>query len=67
MRDILPDFVVDEIRKHYLACIADAEAKYQLNAADEDALTGALGAQLSTSKPIELHAAVSGQKQMEGR
>jgi hypothetical protein len=26
MRDILPDFVVDEIRKHYLTSVADAEA-----------------------------------------
>ena len=56
MRDILPDFVVDEIRKHYLAGVADAEAKYKFNAADEDALTGALGGQLSTVRPMVLDA-----------
>lgn len=55
MRDILPDFVVDEIRKQYVAGVADAEAKYKFNAADEDALTGALGSQLSTARPMILN------------
>ena len=54
MRDILPDFVINQIRDRYLAGVADAEAKYKYNSADEDALTGALGGALSTSQPFTL-------------
>lgn len=43
MRDILPDFVVDRIRERYLSAVADAENTFDMNSADEDSLTGALG------------------------
>ncbi|WP_316233796.1 hypothetical protein [Bradyrhizobium sp. SZCCHNPS2010] len=48
----LPDGLKRIIRDRYLAGIADAEAKYQLNAADEDALTGSLGSNMSMAHPM---------------
>src|SRR5579871_5566236 len=44
---LLPAGLKALIRDRYLAGIADAQAKYPFNAADEDALTGALGSQIS--------------------
>ncbi|MGJ5134385.1 hypothetical protein [Bradyrhizobium oligotrophicum] len=58
----LPDELKHIIRDRYLAGVADAEAKYQLNAADEDALTGALGATISMARPMIYG---NGQKQYE--
>jgi hypothetical protein len=43
MRDILPDFVIDILRDRYLAGVSDALAIFGTSAADEDALTRALG------------------------
>jgi hypothetical protein len=49
----LPDIVRDFIRDRYLAGVADAEAQYANAVGDEDSLTGALGALISTSIPRE--------------
>jgi len=47
----LPDIVLEFIRDRYLAGVADAEAQYENAMGDEDSLTGALGALISTSRP----------------
>jgi hypothetical protein len=47
---LLPDIVLDFIRDRYVAGVANAEAQYQNAAGDEDTLTGALGALISTSR-----------------
>src|ERR1700722_14548879 len=47
----LPDIVREFIRDRYLAGVADAEAQYENAMGDEDSLTGALGALISTSTP----------------
>ncbi|MEQ8765465.1 MAG: hypothetical protein RL885_16170 [Planctomycetota bacterium] len=52
MRDYLPDSVLERIRDRYLAGVADAEAKFQFNAGDEDSLTGALGSAITTPEPV---------------
>jgi len=52
MRDLLPPFVLSQIRDRYLAGVADAEAKYDMSRGDEDALTGALGQAISTPGAI---------------
>lgn len=49
---LLPPLVRGFIHDRYLAGIADAEAQYQNAAGDEDTLTGALGALVSTSGPV---------------
>ena len=48
----LPPELKRIIRDRYLAGIADAEAKYRLSSADEDALTGALGHSISMAHPM---------------
>jgi len=48
----LPPIVRRFIQDRYLAGTANAEAQYQNAAGDEDSLTGALGALISTSEPV---------------
>lgn len=48
----LPELVRTFIRDRYLAGVADAQAQYQYGAGDEDALTGALGALISMTRPV---------------
>lgn len=48
----LPEIVRNFIRDRYLAGVADAEAQYENAVGDEDTLTGALGALISTSTPM---------------
>jgi hypothetical protein len=43
---------LSHIRDHIKAGVVDAEAKFDLNEADEDAVTGALGQAISTATPI---------------
>lgn len=52
MDSIVPDAIKPFLRDRYLAGVADAEAKYRFHAADEDALTGALGNALSMPDPL---------------
>lgn len=52
MRDILPEEVLTRIRDRYVTGVADAEAGFNYNDADEDSLTGALGQAISTSNVI---------------
>jgi hypothetical protein len=51
VRDILPPELLQVIRDRYLAGVADAEATFSLNEAEEDSLTGALGQSLATVSP----------------
>src|SRR5258705_6940040 len=44
---LLPDGLKALIRDRYLAGVPDAQSKYPFSAADEDALTGALGNSIS--------------------
>ena len=48
MEDILPESVLESLREHYYAGVTAAEIGYVHNAADEDAVTGALGQELFT-------------------
>jgi hypothetical protein len=48
----LPPIVLNLIRDRYLAGVATAQAQYQNAAGDEDSLSGALGALISTSEPV---------------
>ncbi|HTV39470.1 MAG TPA: hypothetical protein VMF08_02770 [Candidatus Sulfotelmatobacter sp.] len=48
----VPDAVLKLIRKRIEDGVADAEAKFSFNEADEDAVTGALGQAISTDKPV---------------
>lgn len=48
---IAPAAVLELIRDRYLAGVANAEAKYRFGEGDEDTLTGALGAEISTGRP----------------
>ena len=43
MKDILPEPVLESLRKHYYAAVTAAEVGYEYNSADEDSVTGALG------------------------
>jgi hypothetical protein len=52
VRDILPSFVIDELRDHYYARVGQAEATFRHSQADEDSLTGALGQALLTPQRI---------------
>lgn len=52
MRDILPGIVVDTLRDRYLAGVLDAVNTFDMNAADEDALTGALGQSIATPREL---------------
>jgi hypothetical protein len=47
----LPSIVLEFIRAQYVTGVADAEAQYENAAGDEDSLTGALGALISTAGP----------------
>lgn len=49
---IVPKPVLDLIRDRIKAGVTDAEAKFRLNEADEDAITGALGHAISTPAPV---------------
>lgn len=51
MRHAIPPSLFDIIRDRYLAGVSDAEDKFEMSAADEDSLTGALGQAISTGKP----------------
>src|ERR1700689_1754658 len=48
MQDILPEAVLSALREHYYTGVKAAEIGYEYNAADEDAVTGALGQALVT-------------------
>src|ERR1700761_1425881 len=48
----LPPVVLNFIRDRYVAGVANAQAQYQNAAGDEDSLTGALGALISTPEPV---------------
>jgi len=48
----LPPIVLNFIRDRYVAGVANAQAQYQNAAGDEDSLTGALGALISTPEPV---------------
>ena len=48
---MLPPGLKSIIRDRYLAGVSDAVAKFDMNAADEDALTGALGNNISMPSP----------------
>ena len=52
MRDLLPEIVIDTLRDRYIAGVSDAVATFDMNAADEDALTGALGQAIATSRTL---------------
>ncbi len=52
MRDLLPSHLIDFLRDRYIAGVATAEASFDDNSADEDALTGALGQALAMKSPI---------------
>lgn len=52
LRDFLPSAAREFIRDRLIAGVADAEALFDLNAADEDSLTGALGQSISRHRPI---------------
>lgn len=54
MPDLLPSELINAIRGRYLSGIADAQAKFALSRADEDALTGALGSAMSMAEPATL-------------
>lgn len=49
---VLPPLVVRTLQKHFYAGVKAAEMRFKYNAADEDALTGALGDRLSEPAPI---------------
>jgi hypothetical protein len=50
--ELIPPDVLRALRDRIKGGIADAEAKFHLNDADEDAVTGALGQAISTAEPI---------------
>ena len=52
MEDILPLFVLNDIRDRYLAGVTSAEFGYKYSQGDEDSLTGALGQALLTPPRI---------------
>lgn len=52
MRDLLPEIVIDTLRDRYIAGVSDAVATFDMNAADEDALTGALGQAIATPRKL---------------
>ncbi|MEW6639722.1 MAG: hypothetical protein AB1586_04385 [Pseudomonadota bacterium] len=54
MASIIPEPLKHLLSGQYLAGVAAAEAKYRFNAGDEDALTGALGAEIVTPHPMIL-------------
>jgi hypothetical protein len=54
MRNVLPEEILTMLRDRYLAGVADAEATFTQNSADEDAVTGALGQALATPRPLRL-------------
>jgi hypothetical protein len=49
---LLPALVLDYVRDRYLAGVAEAEAKYRMGVGDEDTLTGGLGNDISTARPL---------------
>ena len=51
MRDILPEIVIQSLHDRYVAAVSDAESTFDMNRADEDSLTGALGQ--SIAMPVE--------------
>jgi len=51
MQDILPEAVLLALRDHYYAGVKQAELSFKYGAADEEALTGALGQALVTPAP----------------
>lgn len=54
MRNVLLEEILTMLRDRYLAGVADAEATFVQNSADEDAVTGALGQALATPRPLRL-------------
>jgi hypothetical protein len=52
VKDLLPESVRHLIRDRYLAGVADAEAQFEFNKADEDSLTGGLGQAISMAEPL---------------
>jgi len=52
MEDILPPYVLDEIRNRYITGVASAEYNYKYDQGDEDSLTGALGQAIATPPRI---------------
>ncbi|MBK3666487.1 hypothetical protein JJE66_35405 [Bradyrhizobium diazoefficiens] len=51
MDSLVPASLKPILRDRYLAAVADAEAKYRFGSGDEDALTGARGAELAMARP----------------
>jgi hypothetical protein len=56
MRDVLPAAVLGVIADHYRAGVRQAERMYPIHAAEEDALTGALGQAISMPEPRVIEA-----------
>ena len=54
MKDVLPEQVIRILGDRFAAGVANAEAHYNLHAADEDAVTGGLGQSLAICEPIEI-------------
>jgi hypothetical protein len=55
LRDFVPPGVIEVIRDRLIVGVADAEAHYEYNEADEDALTGALGQSISRNGSVAIH------------
>ena len=52
MRDLLPPKLADFLRDRYIAGVARAEASFDENSADEDAVTGALGQSIAMPEAL---------------
>jgi hypothetical protein len=50
--DVLPPQLIRELSNHYYAGVKKAEVLYEFHAADEDAVTGALGQSLAEPQPL---------------